>query len=161
MLLLCLERRTNSIYSLAPSFYASSLVLQARILSSRDPLKLPTNGRALPSTPFDTIDAVINFPGLSSEKYLFSGAHSVRINLGKGKIIYGPCTIIDQWPGLVSARFTTIDAAIPVPDANVEGEHFVFKGSQYVRTQVIPGAADKLTWGIKPIADYWKVLGWS
>ncbi|KAJ5496435.1 hypothetical protein N7463_008422 [Penicillium fimorum] len=125
------------------------------------PLKITDKWKSLASTPFDTINAAINLPGSSTETYLFSGTNSVRIDLGKDKIIYGPYTIADQWPGLTSAGFDSIDAAIPVPNAKVEGEHYVFKGSQYVRIQVIPGAADKLTWGPKPIADYWKTLDWS
>ncbi|CAG8317974.1 unnamed protein product [Penicillium nalgiovense] len=125
------------------------------------PLKITDKWKSLLSTPFDTIDAAINVPGFSNEAYLFSGTNSVRIDLSKDKIIYGPYTLVDQWPGIISAGFDAIDAAIPVPNAKVDGEHYVFKGSQYVRTQVIPGAADKLTWGPKPIADFWKSLDWA
>ncbi|KAJ5097488.1 hypothetical protein N7456_008209 [Penicillium angulare] len=124
------------------------------------PLKITDKWKSLASTPFDTIDAVINLPGSSTEAYLFSGTHSVRFDLVHDRIVYGPYTLISAWPGLTSAGFETIDAAIPVPDAKVDGEHYVFKGSQYVRIQVIPGAPDKLTWGPAPIADYWKTLDW-
>ncbi|KAJ5358663.1 uncharacterized protein N7496_011076 [Penicillium cataractarum] len=148
-------------------FFFGALVIRIKFSPGGDdtllegPLKITDKWKSLASTPFDTIDAAINLPGSSTETYLFSGTHSIRIDLGKDKIIYGPYTLVDQWPGLTSAGFTAIDAAIPVPDAKVEGEHYVFKGSQYVRIQVIPGAADKLTWGPKPIADYWKTLDWS
>ncbi|KAF4766087.1 hypothetical protein HAV15_010150 [Penicillium sp. str.  len=110
---------------------------------------------------FDTIDAALVVPDLANQVYFFRGTHYVRIDVANDKIIYGPSKLADEWPGLTQAGFDSIDAAVPVPNAKVHGEYYVFKGSQYVRLQVLASKADKLTWGPKPIADYWKSLEWA
>ncbi|KAJ5704664.1 hypothetical protein N7455_005866 [Penicillium solitum] len=125
------------------------------------PLKITDKWKSLANTPFDTIDAALVVPDLANQVYFFRGTHYVRIDVANDKIIYGPSKLADEWPGLTQAGFDSIDAAVPVPNAKVHGEYYVFKGSQYVRLQVLASKADKLTWGPKPIADYWKSLEWA
>ncbi|KAE8330697.1 Hemopexin [Aspergillus sergii] len=124
------------------------------------PLKITDKWKSLSDAGFDTIDAAMSVPGGQNEAYLFRGTKYVRIDVANDKITYGPAKLVDEWPGLTQVGFDSVDAAIPVPNAKVDGETYFFKGSQYARIQVIRSGADKVTWGPHPIADYWKTLDW-
>ncbi|KAB8212536.1 Hemopexin [Aspergillus parasiticus] len=147
-------------------FFSNGRVARVQVIPGEedeiveDPLSITDKWKSLNRAGFHTIDAAMLVPGGENEAYLFSGEKYVRIDVVNDKVTYGPANLNDKWPGLAQQGLTSVDAAIPVPNAKVDGETYFFIGTQYVRNQVVRGASDKVTWGAHPIADYWKTLDW-
>ncbi|QKX64736.1 uncharacterized protein TRUGW13939_11912 [Talaromyces rugulosus] len=123
------------------------------------PYKITDQWKTLAKAGFDTIDAAIPVPGKDGEAYIFRGENYVRVHVFDDKIIYGPAKLATEWPGLTQAGFDVVDAAFPVP-GGTGGETYFFSGINYVKVKVVASAPDKISWGPKPIADYWKTLSW-
>lgn len=122
------------------------------------PYKITDKWTTLAKAGFDTVDAAIPVPGKDGEAYFFRGENYVRVHVFDDKIVYGPAKLVTEWPGLTSAGIDVVDAAFPVPGGN--GETYFFSGVNYVKAKVVASVLDKITWGPKPIADYWKTLSW-
>lgn len=100
-------------------------------------------------------------PGHSGEAYFFHGAKYARIRFVPSspdeQIIYGPAEIAREWKTLAQAGFSTIDAALPVPDH--QGQVYFFSGTRYVRVEFTPGTpTERIVFGPANIADEWKSL---
>ncbi|KAF4596227.1 hypothetical protein EYR40_008088 [Pleurotus pulmonarius] len=100
-------------------------------------------------------------PGKPEECYFFQGDQYIRMLVTPGatndKLLYGPAKIMDQWPSLKQAGFTTIDACLPSPKD--DSEVYFFSGDQYCLIKVVPETSnDKIITGPKSIADYWPSL---
>jgi Hemopexin len=122
------------------------------------PSKISETWKSLTAAGFDTVDAAIAVPGVAGEAYFFRGTKYVRIHVWDDKVVYGPKTISDTWPGLTEAGFDTVDAILPI--ANTHGDAYFFSGTNYAKITVVAGAPDKVKYGPKPIASTWKTLSW-
>ncbi|KAF8805814.1 hypothetical protein BYT27DRAFT_7257868 [Phlegmacium glaucopus] len=62
--------------------------------------------------------------------------------------------IVDEWPSLLDAGFSIIDAVVPSP--NGHGETYFFSGTQYALVKVVPGTTDdRIINGPKSISTEW------
>src|SRR5690606_29023864 len=123
------------------------------------PHKITDVWKSLAQAGFDTVDAAFPVPGVHAEAYVFRGTNYVRIHLFDDRIVYGPVNITEHWPGLAQAGFDAVDTALAVPNQD-DGHTYFFKGDHYVKCKVIAGKPDTITWGPKPIEQYWKTLDW-
>jgi hypothetical protein len=131
------------------------------------PKRIVDEWKTLAKAEFDTVDAVLPVPGQKNKAYFFSGNKYAQIRFAPDspdeEIVFGPKRIVDEWKTLGQAGFDTIDAVIPVP--GFEKQAYFFSGSQYVRIQFEPNAAEpeKIITPPTRIATKWKSLaswGW-
>ncbi|KIM41543.1 hypothetical protein M413DRAFT_27869 [Hebeloma cylindrosporum] len=120
------------------------------------------NWPSLVKAGFGNVDAILQNPNnLQHEAYFFYGTQYVLINTKLGStgdyIINGPKTIVDEWPSLKQAGFTTVDAILPHP--RVDSKAYFFSGDKYVLIKMTPGTTnDYIINGPKEIASEWPSL---
>ena len=104
---------------------------------------------------FPEVDAILGNPANSNEAYFFLREKYVLMDITTRQKVFEPKVIVDEWPSLKSAGFTTVDAAVLMDDSSA----YIFRGDQYVRITVAPGTNnDTIITGPKPIAGNWHVL---
>ncbi|QRV78184.1 hemopexin domain protein [Ceratobasidium sp. AG-Ba] len=113
--------------------------------------------------------AAVNFvSGGKNGAYFFDGDKYVRIEWTPGQygdhITFGPTEFAKEWKSLREAKFSRIDAILPIPGH--ENRAYFFSGSQYARVQFTPGDGSKeeTLGGVRSIRDNWVSLakvGWD
>ncbi|GII97089.1 hemopexin repeat-containing protein [Sinosporangium siamense] len=98
------------------------------------------------------IDAALNIPG-KSKAWLFHGHSYLTYDIENDSVYSGPYLIENGWPGLKSAGFDHVDAAVLVPGESDRA--WLFKDDQYLRYDL---TNNKVVLGPKPIADGWAGL---
>lgn len=111
---------------------------------------------ALHEAGFPAIDAMIPNPANENEAYVFFREKYILLDITTRTKVFEAKTIVEQWPSLMSAGFTTVDAAVVVQD----GTAYFFRGNQYVRVRIKPGTNDDTVVGSGPksIRGNWPVL---
>lgn len=101
------------------------------------PSTISSGWRGLQNTAFTSdITAALVVPGSGSDVYLFKGNQCMRYNANTETIVWGPDTIVNQWPGLGGTGFAAgnLSSSCNVPSSNQDV--FLFKGDEYVRYNV-------------------------
>ncbi|SDH83799.1 Hemopexin [Sinosporangium album] len=98
------------------------------------------------------IDAALNKPG-TSQAWLFHGHSYLTYDIENDSVYSGPYLIENGWPGLKSAGFDHVDAAVLVPGESDRA--WLFKDDQYLRYNL---TSNQVILGPKPIADGWAGL---
>ncbi|KIM41540.1 hypothetical protein M413DRAFT_27868 [Hebeloma cylindrosporum] len=117
------------------------------------------NWPSLVEAGFGNVDAILQNPNnLQHEAYFFYGTHQLSPLGSTGDyIINGPKTIVDEWPSLKQAGFSTVDAILPHP--RVASKAYFFSGDKYALIKIVPGTTDDcIINGPKPIATEWPSL---
>lgn len=95
--------------------------------------------------------------GHSGQAYFWHGNKYAKITVAEDKVSFGPSNVTDHWKTFAQAGFTSIDAAVEIPDE--EGQLYVFSGTRYVRIKYVPSSSEEsIVYGPYNIADQWKSL---
>jgi hypothetical protein len=101
--------------------------------------------------------ACVPVAGNPQEAYFWHGNKYARVSVVEDRITFGPKRVVDHWKTFAQAGFTTIDAAVKVP--NQENQLYVFSGTRYVRIEYVPASPEEgIVYGPYNIADQWRTL---
>lgn len=121
------------------------------------PKKYDTAWKSLIAAGFHKVDAIIPVPDNKGKIWVFSGTQYARIDFTEDAVTFGPAPIAENWPSLVQAGFTSVDAIFQTPG---ESHHaYVFFQNRFARITLTPGKPESaIVFGPAAIADHWKNL---
>jgi hypothetical protein len=101
--------------------------------------------------------ACVPVAGSPGEAYFWHGNKYAKVSVAEDRITFGPESVTEHWKTFAQAGFTSIDAAVEIPDE--ENQLYVFSGTQYIRIQYVPSSSEEaIIFGPYEIADQWNSL---